>query len=175
MKKSNWYVITGGPGSGKTTTIELLKEKGFTTTHETARVYFQQEIKKGITNEEIRKDPQKLQHTILKMQIALESQYTHNQLLFLDRAIPDSFGYFAFRKLPLTPLLINSKHQHYRKVFFLDLLSVKKDKIRIETDSEAETIAQYTYQAYKDVGIEIIRVPVMSKKNRRDFILDHIK
>ena len=27
-RQTNWYVITGGPSSGKTTTINLLKERG---------------------------------------------------------------------------------------------------------------------------------------------------
>ena len=31
-KQGNWYVITGGPGSGKTTTVNLLRDRGYKTT-----------------------------------------------------------------------------------------------------------------------------------------------
>jgi predicted ATPase len=30
----NWYVITGGPSSGKSTVIQELKDLGYTTAHE---------------------------------------------------------------------------------------------------------------------------------------------
>ena len=36
---TNWYVITGGPSSGKTTTVNLLKARGYKTTTEHARHY----------------------------------------------------------------------------------------------------------------------------------------
>lgn len=38
-KQTNWYAITGGPSSGKTTTANLLKERGYITTFEHARHY----------------------------------------------------------------------------------------------------------------------------------------
>ena len=38
-RQTNWYVITGGSGSGKTTTVNLLKERRYKTTFEHARHY----------------------------------------------------------------------------------------------------------------------------------------
>ena len=39
QRQTNWYVITGGPGSGITTTVNLLKERGYITNFEHARHY----------------------------------------------------------------------------------------------------------------------------------------
>ena len=39
MKETNWYVLTGGPGSGKTTTINSINKRGYKTTIEHARHY----------------------------------------------------------------------------------------------------------------------------------------
>lgn len=36
---TNWYVITGGPSSGKTTTVNALQQRGDKTTIEHARHY----------------------------------------------------------------------------------------------------------------------------------------
>ncbi|MEP7231976.1 MAG: AAA family ATPase [Ginsengibacter sp.] len=40
IKQTNWYVITGGPGSGKKTTLDLLNAGGYKTAIEHARHYF---------------------------------------------------------------------------------------------------------------------------------------
>ena len=48
-KQTNWYVITGGPSSGKTTTVTLLKERGYITTMEHARHYLDTQRLKGKT------------------------------------------------------------------------------------------------------------------------------
>ena len=55
-RKTNWYVITGGPSFGKTTTVNLLKERGYITTIEHARHYLDTQRLKGRTVEEVRKN-----------------------------------------------------------------------------------------------------------------------
>ncbi len=37
-RHTNWYVITGWQSSGKTTTVNLLKERGYITTFEQAKL-----------------------------------------------------------------------------------------------------------------------------------------
>ncbi len=48
-KSTNWYVITGGPGSGKTTMVNLLRARGYKTTIENARHYFDMQRLNGKT------------------------------------------------------------------------------------------------------------------------------
>jgi predicted ATPase len=43
-KKTNWYVITCGPSSGKTTTLNILNKKGYNTTIEHARHYLDRNL-----------------------------------------------------------------------------------------------------------------------------------
>lgn len=51
---TNWYVLTGGPSSGKITTVTLLRRRGFTTTIEHARHYIDLQRLGGRSIEEIR-------------------------------------------------------------------------------------------------------------------------
>lgn len=69
---TQWYVITGGPSSGKTTTVNILKARGYTTTIEHARHYIDTQRVTGKSTEEIRSNRLAFQRRVLDMQIGQE-------------------------------------------------------------------------------------------------------
>ena len=71
--QTNWYVITGGPGCGKTTMVNLLRERGYNTTIEHARHFLYTQRIKGRTVEEVRKNQLEFQLGVLNMQIEQEA------------------------------------------------------------------------------------------------------
>src|SRR4026207_2534162 len=122
-KQTNWYVITGGPGSGKTTTIHLLRDKGYTTTIEHARHYIDTQRISGRTVEEIRKNQIEFQRGVLDMQTEQEKYLSPDEMVFLDRALPDALAYYRFLKLPIDEKLDKAmKEVSYKKIFILDFL-----------------------------------------------------
>ena len=64
-RQTNWYVITGGLGSGKTTNVNLLKARGYKTTIEHARHYIDTQCVTEKTVEEVRKNQKKIQSGVL--------------------------------------------------------------------------------------------------------------
>ena len=68
-RQTNWYVITGGPSSGKTTTVNLLNKRGYKTTIEHARHYLDTQLVKGKTVDEIRSNQKEFQSGILHCRI----------------------------------------------------------------------------------------------------------
>ena len=51
--QTNWCVLTGAACSGKTTTVDLLADRGYQTVPEAARPMIEREIAKGQTLEEV--------------------------------------------------------------------------------------------------------------------------
>ena len=172
LTKTNWYVITGGPSSGKTTTVNLLKERGYITTVEHARHYLDTQRLKGKTVEEVRKNQLEFQLGVLKMQIEQELEIAPHVLVFLDRAIPDALAYYRFLNLPFDEKLTDALRMvSYKKIFILDFLPLVKDYARNEDGVAQKRIHELLIEVYESLPFPIVRVPVLSPEARVDFIL----
>ena len=174
-KQTNWYVITGGPSSGKTTTVNLLKERGYITTFEHARHYLDTQRLKGRTIADVRKQQAAFQLGVLDMQIEQENQILPDVLVFLDRAIPDALAYYRFLNLPedekLTEALLTVS---YKKIFILDCLPLVKDYARTEDTVAQKKIHALLIEVYESLGFPIVQVPVLPPEERVDFILRNL-
>ena len=174
-KKTNWYVITGGPSSGKTTTVNLLKDRGYITTIEHARHYLDTQRLKGRTVEEVRKNQSEFQLGVLDMQIEQESEISPVVLVFLDRAIPDALAYYRFLNLSVDEKLTQAlRTVSYKKVFILDCLPLVKDYARNEDDVAQKKIHELLTEVYESLPFPVIHVPVLPPDERVDFILKNI-
>ena len=174
-KQKNWYVITGGPSSGKTTTVNLLKERGYITTFEHARHYLDTQRLKGRTVEEVRKNQIDFQLGVLEMQIEQESQISPDVLVFLDRAIPDALAYYRFLNLPEDVKLTEAMSSvSYKKVFILDCLPLVKDYARNEDVVAQKKIHDLLSEVYEALPFPVIHVPVLLQDERVDFILQNL-
>ncbi|MBI4922669.1 MAG: ATP-binding protein [Devosia nanyangense] len=174
-RMTNWYVITGGPSSGKTTTVNLLGARGYKTTVEHARHYIDTQRVIGRTVEEIRANQQEFQRRVTAMQIAQEQALDPEELCFLDRALPDALAYYRF--LDLTPdetLLQAIPSASYRKVFLLDLLPLAKDYARTEDEAAQKRIHGLLGEVYRDLGFPVEAVPPIAPLERVDFILTRL-
>lgn len=174
-RPTNWYVITGGPGSGKTSTINLLKAKGYKTTIEHARHYIDTQLVKGKTVEEVRKNQRLFQQGILEMQIEQEVEIAPDEVVFLDRAIPDALAYYRFLNLELDNVLTDAlRKASYKKVFVLDLLPLVQDYARREDEAAQKRIQDLLIDVYSSLHFPLVRVPVLPVEERVDFILKNL-
>lgn len=172
---TNWYVITGGPSSGKTTTIELLAKRGYRTTIEHARHFIDTQRITGRTVAEIRANQREFQKGILQMQIEQERSLDPDETCFLDRALPDALAYYRFLALEPEPELIEAlKSVSYRKVFILDLLPLAKDYARTEDAAAQHRIHELLIEVYQSLGCVTQSVPALPPDQRVEFILAHL-
>ncbi len=172
---TNWYVIPGGPSSGKTTMIRLLAQRGYHTTIEHARHFIDTQRVTGRTVAEIRANQREFQRSVLMMQLRQEQALDPNQLCFLDRALPDSLAYYRYLGLEPEPELLDAlKTASYRKVFALDLLPLARDYARAEDSLAQSRIHALLLEVYEGLGCPVERVPVLPVEERLDYILSRV-
>jgi predicted ATPase len=164
------YVITGGPCSGKTTIIGLLKRKGFSVLEETAR--------EVLRDNKRRKNPKtslEIEIEIFERQIKKENNLG-DALVFLDRSALDGAAYSLLKHGKVPDLVSDYDFRNrYDLVFFLERFPFKKDAIRVEkNDEEAQRIHEMVNQIYLDHGYKPIAVPLLGRRGRVDFILNYI-
>jgi len=173
--KNNWYVVTGAPSSGKTTLLEALEKRGYKVYYEWARIYIDQEMAKGKTLKEIRCDELEFQRKILQLKIDFEKNLQKNEIVFMERGIPDSTAYMKLCGIKEDKNLNKAlKNCYYKKIFLLELIKYEVDYARTESQEEAMLIENLLEKSYRDLNIEIIRVPKMSVEERVKFILNNL-
>lgn len=173
--KTNWYVITGGPSTGKTTVINLLHKRGYQTTIEHARHYIDTQKNNGKTVEEIRENKRKFQLGVLDMQIEQEKSLSPKDIVFLDRAIPDDLAYYQFLELDYDKELIEAiNNVSYKKIFILDRLPLVNDYARTEDKTAQKIIHSLITKIYESLPFPVIHVPVLSPEARVDYILENL-
>lgn len=172
---TNWHVITGAPCSGKTTLIELLAEAGFQTAYETARLYFESEMAKGRTSQEIRDSGHSTQMGIFRMQQRLENELSPADMVFLDRGLPDSLTFHRVFGLNPDELLLECFKHRYASVFTLDRLPFTREiQLGPEEEQPARFIDKWLELDYAALGYNVVRVPVFPPQERLAFVLEKI-
>lgn len=172
---TNWNVITGAPCSGKTTLIDLLIGLGYKTAYETAREYFEQEMAKGRSSQEIRDCGAQTQFGIFDMQRELENDLPSEEVVFLDRGLPDSLTFHRLFNLNPDELLPGCRHHRYASVFVLDRLPFEREiQLGPEDEKSAQFIDEWLERDYAALGYDVVRVPVLPPQERLGFILERL-
>lgn len=173
----NWYVITGGPSTGKTKLLHRLWLRGYKTVPEAARAVIDNALEKGMTVEELRADERKFQELVLDLKIQTENELDKDQLTFFDRGMQDTTAYLGYYRYELTDQEVSQiKKSKYKAVFLLEPLEkYSEDYARVEDAEFRDKIQNLLETAYTDDSIPVVRVPDIGLDNRVEFILNYVK
>jgi predicted ATPase len=172
--QTNWCVITGGPSSGKSKTLDHLAFRGYLVIPEAARILIDNELSKGNTVKQLRSNELNFQEKVLEMKIEAENRLNVDQLIFLERGIADSIPYYKLAGGDSESLKDASTKRIYKKIFLLDQVAFEEDYARTEDSETADKINVLLYETYSNLGYEVIRVPIMTIEERVNFLLTKI-
>jgi predicted ATPase len=171
------YVITGGPGFGKTTVLNLLAEKGFPVCSEIARELLatNKSVNEWI---ETNKLPVDFERQVAEGRMNFINTIEPNTLAFSDRGLPDQIAFSWFKK-KMHSNFIEEVVKTCRYAPFVFVTPPWKaiycqDEIRQENFEEASEIHRYILKAYLKCNYKIIDLPLKYPEERVDFILNFL-
>lgn len=173
-------ILTGPPGAGKTTILDLLEEMGFAVVQEVARDIIASETAKGEEDPDYvpvlpATDQERFNQLVVEEQLRREASVVQRPAI-LDRSLIDPLAYaevFDAKHYPGAQELIDEAGYH--KVLFLEpLASYVNDPERFEDADLAKRIHEQLDSVYGRFGIETISVPPLPIQERLLFVLDHI-
>lgn len=178
LENKNFYIFTGGPGSGKTTVLNCLAERGYLTVEETGRKIIRHQSQ---TNGDALPWDNASRYARLMFLHSLTDfeEYAHlDQKCFFDRGIIDVLGYCRLCNISVSSALETAakKYQYNKKVF---LFPFWQEIYTTDTEKKQNiTEAQNTYAVlkatYEEFGYETIVVPCLLPEERVKWILNHL-
>lgn len=179
IKKSNFYIFTGGPGAGKTTLLNELSKLNYKCIPEVARAIIQEQKATG-GNAVHTGDRTSYSNLMLENSIRdFVSASSRKDILFFDRGIPDLYSYLSQYCGGVTTILQEAiKHYRYNTHVFLfppwpEIYC--HDTERKQNLDEAIQTYHSVKIAYELCGYKTIDVPKCTVTKRVDFILNVIK
>lgn len=175
--KKQIYVITGGPGFGKTMLIEELRKSGYLCSGEFARDLIESELSSG---GEILpwKNPKLFQQEILKQRIDFYESVPENTIAFADRGIPDQLAFARYKGFGFTESLLQEaqKYEYSHQVFITPPWPeiFRNDAIRTETYEEAVRIHEFIRITYAELNYQIFELPLKSIRIRMEYLFETI-
>lgn len=173
---TNLFVITGGPGVGKTTLIHELSNAGFTVVEESARKIIQAQM---LANGDALPWKNKMLYAKLMLEAAVNVYQTIkakqlSEPVFFDRGILDSIGYMNMENIPIPSEMkaMAIAHRYAAKVFILPPWKeiYQTDHERKQTWEEAVFTFEKMKETYLAHGYQLIEIPKADVGTRRRFV-----
>lgn len=173
------FVLSGGPGIGKTTVLKELRNRGYQTIPETFTSLFEQAVAHNALDSFFN-GPQVLPSILLTEQLRMESLLSPAIPAFLDRSAVDIIAYGDFFNTPMSEEMRDQSERNYDLIFFLEPLPeylYENTEVRKESREEALKIHGLLKAAYLQAGYmphQLIEIPFGTPYERAQYILDEI-
>ncbi len=169
-------VITGGPGTGKSSIIKELNKRGYICFDEISRQVTLEARRKGI-EQLFLTEPLLFSELLLKGRLKqfYDADEYAGATIFLDRGLPDVLAYMDYfnSNYPIE-FVETCQNNRYDQVFVLAPWQeiFTSDTVRYENYEQAELIHKHLLNSYKNFDYDLVDVPFESIEKRTDFVLN---
>ncbi len=174
-KQTQHIILTGGPGSGKSTLIDALEQAGYGRSIEAGRGVIQDQVAIGGFAL-----PWQNPTLFAELMLSWEMRSYHLAQgaagpVFFDRGVPDVAGYLRLLGLPIPAHVENAvaSFRYHRQVFIAPPWPeiYRQDAERKQTFDEALRTYDALAATYAAYGYELIELPCLSVSERVRFVL----
>ena len=171
-----FFVITGGPGSGKTTLIERLAVRGICAMPEAGRSIIQDQAAIGGSAL-----PWADRSAFAELMLSWELRTYREALrqsgpVVFDRGVPDVVGYLRLCGLPVPPHVERAGgiFRYHRRVFIAPPWKeiFGQDAERKQSFEEAEATYHALVETYSELNYELVPLPLAPIEDRARFVIE---
>jgi len=172
---NRFFVLTGGPGSGKSSLIDALARLGYARTVEAGRAIIQDQV--DIEGNALPwADKGRFAALMLSWEMrSYRTAQEHSGPVFFDRGVPDVMAYLRLVNLPVPAHVIKaaSEFRYNRSVFIAPPWKEIFHPDRERTQDFDEAIRTYESLAftYTELGYELMELPRVSIDERVQYVL----
>jgi predicted ATPase len=169
------YIITGAPGTGKSSVLEALRNMGFACFQEASRAIIkQQQASEGswLPWQNLRGFAGACYAMMLE-----DCRQAQEGVNFYDRAIPDIVAYLHNKSYDVPNRYLQGSNCYQKEVFFFPVWPAifVNDPQRPETIEEAMKLEQQLWITYEKLGFEIHKMPLVSIQARAQQIKEVVE
>lgn len=173
----SYFVLTGAPGSGKTTVLNALADLSVAVVAEPARRILAEQ--RSIAGDGIpERDPALFTQLLLSRALYDYRRHSDNERpLLFDRGLPDVIGYARLFGVRDEPAIAAAERYRYNRTVFLApaLPDIYRcDDERTMTFAQARDFGALIHSAYVELGYDLVELPLASPEERARFICERL-
>ena len=178
MNQIKKIILTGPPGTGKTSIIKNLKKLNFLCFDEVWSEEYENPSKKNDSDSIIEFSKHLFKKRKIQFEYNIQSEKKNKEYFFYDRSLIDVVSYLKTynKKIPENWIKYIEAQKYYKNVFYCPLWKdiYTNNKNRKENYNETIKIDQDMRQLYNNLGYKIKELPRLSVLNRVEFIFNNL-
>lgn len=172
---SGMFVLTGGPGTGKSTLIDELRSNGVACCSEVSRTIIAESNRYG-SDLLPWKNLQAFADECFRQMKQQLAEAQELEVCFFDRGIPDIIAYLMYGGLKPRTELYESGHGYEKLVFVAPPWAeiFVNDAERPQSFKDCQNLHNLLLETYSNLGYKVVMLPKASVEDRRKFVMKTI-